>query len=84
MKINIITFHWSNNLGALVQSLCLKKFLNENFKNTIEFNNYLPGRLIKRERNSQINLKIPLFNSGNSKKKLIFTFGKKNCKSCCF
>ena len=55
MKINIITYHWSNNLGALVQSLCLKKFLEENFENSIEFNNYLPERLIKRERNSQIN-----------------------------
>jgi len=56
MKINIITYHWSNNLGALIQSLSLKKFLETNFKNSIEFNYYLPERLIKRERNSQLNL----------------------------
>ena len=56
MKINIITYHWSNNLGALVQALCLKKFLEKNFENFIEFNKYLPELLIRRERNSQINL----------------------------
>ena len=56
MKINIITYHWSNNLGALVQSLCLKKFLEKHFEIHVEFNNYLPELLIKRERISQLNL----------------------------
>ena len=50
MKINIITYHWSNNLGALVQTLCLKKFLEKNFENFIEFNKYLPELLIRREK----------------------------------
>ena len=61
MNINIITYHWSNNLGAIIQSLCLKKFLENNFKNSVEFNNYLPERLIKRERNSQLNLENSSF-----------------------
>lgn len=55
MKINIVTYHWSNNLGALVQALSLKRFLEKNFDINIEFNNYLPELLINRERNSQIN-----------------------------
>ena len=41
MKINIITYHWSNNLGALVQSLCLKKFLEENFEGKCNIEGYI-------------------------------------------
>ena len=31
MNIKIFTFHYTNNYGALLQGLCLKEFLRENF-----------------------------------------------------
>ena len=55
MTINIITFFWSNNLGALIQAFCLKKFLEKECKKSIKFNSYAPKELIERERMSQIN-----------------------------
>ena len=81
MKINIITYHWSNNLGALVQTLCLKKFLEKNFENFIEFNKYLPELLIRRERNSQINLQNFFFIFEIFKKKINLYNWKKNFES---
>ncbi len=78
MKINIITYHWSNNLGALVQSLSLKNFLEKNFRIHIEFNSYLPELLIKRERNSQLNLQnLPFLFSIIQKKINLFNWKKK-------
>ena len=57
MKINIITFFWSNNLGALIQAYSLKCFVEKELKKITKFNDYLPKNLIKRERNSQLNKK---------------------------
>ncbi len=52
MKLEIITFHFSFNHGALLQSYALKKFLNKNFK--VNFNPYQPTRLILRETKSAL------------------------------
>tara|TARA_B100001057_G_scaffold458674_1_gene508148 strand:+ start:6369 stop:7403 length:1035 start_codon:yes stop_codon:yes gene_type:complete len=57
MKINIITFFWSNNLGALVQAFSLKRFIENKFNISPKFNTYSPKKLINRERISQINKK---------------------------
>lgn len=54
MKIKIVTFYWSNNLGALIQSLSLREYLQLNFGYETSFNDYLPKKLILRERMSQI------------------------------
>tara|TARA_B100000900_G_scaffold125621_2_gene106012 strand:- start:3617 stop:4681 length:1065 start_codon:yes stop_codon:yes gene_type:complete len=47
MKFEIITFHFSFNHGALLQSYALKKFLNKNLK--VNFNPYQPYGLVLRE-----------------------------------
>lgn len=78
MKINLVTYHWSNNLGALIQALSLKDFINKNFNAVIEYNNYLPKKLIKRERMSQINSQNFSFLNKIFKKKLKLYFWKKN------
>ena len=57
MKINIITFFWSNNLGALIQANSLKSFIQKKSNQTVSFNSYSPKNLIIRERMSQINRK---------------------------
>mgnify|MGYP000232815897 CR=1 FL=1 len=49
MNIKIFTFYNTNNYGALLQSLCLKEFLRENFNLKIEYARYLPKKLIFRE-----------------------------------
>ncbi len=55
MKIEIITYSWSNNLGALIQSYCLKNYIIQNFNYEVFFNSYSSRSLISRERKSQIN-----------------------------
>ena len=49
MNIKIFTFYNTNNYGALLQGLCLKEFLRENFNLKIEYARYLPKKLIFRE-----------------------------------
>ena len=49
MNIKIFTFHYTNNYGALLQGLCLKEFLRENFNLKIEFARYIPKKLFFRE-----------------------------------
>lgn len=61
MKIGIVTFYWSNNLGALIQSYCLNKFLkslNKNF--LVNFNRYQPKKLLMREHLSQLKTYNPI------------------------
>jgi hypothetical protein len=61
MKIGIITFYWSKNLGALIQSISIKKFLEElDNKNRVKFNNYQPKQLLLREFNSQLKTFNPI------------------------
>ena len=49
MNIKIFTFYYSNNYGALLQSLCLKEFLEENFNLKVDYARYLPRKLLFRE-----------------------------------
>ena len=61
MRAGIITFFWSNNIGALIQSISLKEFLNNNFeKIEFEFENYTPKELVLRENNSQLKTLNPI------------------------
>jgi len=78
MKINIITYYWSNNIGALIQSLCLREFLRKNFDADVQYNKYLPKNLVLRERMSQINRKNFYFLLEILRKKINLYFWKKN------
>ena len=49
MNIKIFTFHCTNNYGALLQGLCLKEFLKENFNLKIEFARYIPKKIYFKE-----------------------------------
>jgi len=50
MKINISTFFYGNNYGALLQSYYLKKYVKNQFlKKEVNFSNYQPKKLIIRE-----------------------------------
>ena len=61
MKAGIITFFWSNNIGALIQSISLKEFLNNNFeKIEFDFESYTPKELIFRENKSQLKTLNPI------------------------
>ncbi len=81
MKINIITFFWSNNLGALIQAFSLKNFIEKETKKKIRFNNYQPKDLIKRERFSQINRKnISIIHKVILKKIKLFNWKRKFLK----
>lgn len=74
MNIGIITFYWSKNLGALIQSFSIKKFLEElNRKNKVTFNNYQPKQLVLREFNSQFKTLNPVkyFKAIKKNKRLI-------------
>ena len=55
MSLEIITFYWSNNPGALIQSISLREFLKSQFKKRVLFNRFMPGDLILAERKSQLN-----------------------------
>jgi hypothetical protein len=59
MNIKIFTFHYTNNYGALLQSLCLKEFLRDNFNLKIEFARYIPKKLFFREIYSPLITKNP-------------------------
>ena len=82
MKVNIITFYWSNNFGALIQAVSLRKFVENKFNFTVNFNSYLPKKLIIRERMSQINRKnLPKIYQLIKKKIILYNWKKKilNC-----
>ena len=49
MKINIHTFFYGNNYGALLQSFFLKTFLKNEYKAKVNFNEYQPKKLLYRE-----------------------------------
>jgi len=49
MNIEIFTFHYTNNYGALIQSQSLKKFLEENTNLKVNFAQYQPKELLYRE-----------------------------------
>jgi hypothetical protein len=49
MSIKIFTFYYTNNYGALIQSLSLKEFLSKNFDKKVEFARYQPKKLLFRE-----------------------------------
>ena len=82
MKISIITFFWSNNLGALIQAYSLKEFIKSVCKKEVKFHSYSPIKLIKRERMSQINKKnFKVLHQIFYKKKKLFNWKKKTLKS---
>ncbi len=61
MKVGIITYYWSKNLGALIQALSLKNFIETKFAEiTVGFEKYLPEDLILRENQSQFNTLNPI------------------------
>ena len=53
MKGGIITYFWSNNIGALIQCISLREFLNKKLPIDFEFENYMPNELVVREKISQ-------------------------------
>lgn len=57
MNCQIITFNWSNNLGALIQSISLQHYIEKELKFKTNFNTFIPQDLIAAERKSQINKK---------------------------
>ena len=81
MKINIITFYWSNNLGAIIQAFSLKSFVEKETDRSVKFNKYLPKNLVYRERVSQINKKnLNVIHKVLYKKIKIFNWKKKYLK----
>jgi len=77
MNISIITFYWSKNLGALIQSLSLKKFVKEiNDINKVEFNSYQPKQLMIRELNGQLKTYNPIKYFKAKKKNKLLTSWK--------
>jgi hypothetical protein len=81
MKINIVTFYWSNNLGALIQAYSLKKFIEIETKKNVRFNTYQPKKLIIRERQSQLNKKnLKIIHKVFLKKIKLFHWKKKFLK----
>ena len=82
MKINIVTFYWSNNLGALIQAFSLKKFIEEECKKSIKFNSYAPKKLVEKERISQINKKYSSVLLNVFSKKIKLFFWKKKFLNC--
>jgi len=61
VKISIITYYWSKNIGALLQAYSLKKFIKEqNNDSEVTFNNYQPKGLIERENQSQLKTLNPI------------------------
>ena len=81
MKINIVTFFWSKNLGALIQAFSLKNFIEREFNTEVKFNNYSPNNLIVRERMSQFNSKnLKIIHQVILKKIKLFNWKKKVLK----
>ena len=49
MNIKIFTFYYTNNYGALIQALSLKRFLEKNSKLKVDFAQYQPKNLLHRD-----------------------------------
>ena len=77
MKYEIITFNWSNNLGALIQSISLREFINSELSYKAKFNRYMPKNLILAERRSQFNKKNFKFIIDKLKQKIHLFYWKK-------
>lgn len=61
MNINIVSFYFGNNYGALLQCYYLRKFLKKNFSNKeVSYSRYQPKKLIFREEISPILKKNPI------------------------
>ena len=50
MIINLITYNNSTNYGALLQCLCLKDLIEENFNCLVKLNRYHPSKLVYAEK----------------------------------
>ncbi len=83
MKINISTFFYGNNYGALLQCYYLKKFIELNYNKTkVDFLKYQPKKLIFKEEISPIIKKNPFkFVDGLIRFKKLRTWKKKNILS---
>ena len=77
MNIKIFTFYNTNNYGALLQGLCLKEFLRENFNLKIEFARYIPKKLFFREIYKPLITKNPFIFYQFLKKSYYFSRWKK-------
>ena len=79
MKINISTFFYGNNYGALLQCYYLKKFIELNYNKTkVDFLKYQPKKLIFKEEISPIIKKNPFkFVDGLIRFKKLRTWKKK-------
>ena len=72
MKGGIITYFWSNNIGALIQCIFFKRILNKKLPIDFEFENYMPNELVVREKISQTKTYNPVKFIKAYKKKSIF------------
>ena len=59
MKIKLFTYYYTNNYGALLQSLCLKSIIEENFDCRVEYNSYQQKDLIFKETYRPLITKYP-------------------------
>ena len=80
MKGGIITYFWSNNIGALIQCISLREFLNKKLPIDFEFENYMPNELVVREKISQTKTYNPVKFIKAYKKNLYLDNWKKNYK----
>ena len=78
MIINLITYNNSTNYGALLQCLCLKDLIEENFNCLVKLNKYHPSKLVYAEKYRPLITKN--FNKflGTAKKNLNVYFWKKH------
>lgn len=79
MKIGIVTFHWSKNIGALLQAISLRDFIKKNSKNAqVNFESYFPEKLLNAENKKNFfSLNIIKFLK-IKKKNLVLNYWKKN------
>ena len=79
MKIKIITYTFSQNMGAILQAYNLQKYLEKNTKKEVVFTNYQPLKLYLRENFSFLKKKnIFSFITGIEKLIKISSFPNKN------
>ena len=81
MKIKIITYTFSQNMGAILQAYNLQKYLEKNTKKEVVFTNYQPLKLYLRENFSFLKKKnIFSFITGIEKLIKIFIWKRRNFK----
>lgn len=81
MKVKIITYTFSQNMGAILQAYNLKKYIVKNFKKKVIFTNYQPIQLYLRENFSFLKKKnIFEIISGLAKFYKIYFWKRKNFK----